>query len=336
MASIQTSLFPKETKPMTENTLIRVRIHQHMTQSRFLHLEDALNIGKIRLFAGNYRKGSGTQSHTFHFLSIPDARVVFTALAFADPNFSHIEYKGSPPKEGKPAESRVLSVKSKGDKVYIELKRGVGQLTPTGAIKPNGKPEVSVNVTFTIYEAQRMAFSALAYLQAWDICRMFAHKKMVSGFAPYLQSLPLTNVEMPAFTNGQKVVAKHVHSANGTGVVVKPLPQTKGKAVFPAAMSPQIVSPPAPSPAATVLPPRPVTRKAPKMPAKQNGNSTTTTTPKHPPALKSTRILSYGDGSLVNLTNVAERTTFLSYQKTHHAPPPSKSALKAFYSALSV
>lgn len=35
----------------------RVRIYSHITQSRFLHVEDALSIGKLRLFGGNYRQG---------------------------------------------------------------------------------------------------------------------------------------------------------------------------------------------------------------------------------------------------------------------------------------
>ena len=58
----------------------RVRIHSHVTQSRFLHVEDALGIGKMRLFAGTYRRGEGLEQHAHHFLDIADARVVFGAL----------------------------------------------------------------------------------------------------------------------------------------------------------------------------------------------------------------------------------------------------------------
>jgi hypothetical protein len=57
----------------------RVRIYSHMTQSRFLHIEDSLKIGKLRLFAGNYRRGHGMaeKGHANHFIDLADARVIF-------------------------------------------------------------------------------------------------------------------------------------------------------------------------------------------------------------------------------------------------------------------
>ena len=61
-------------------TITRVRIASHVTQSRFLHVEDSLKIGKIRLYAGNFRKHEGVSSLTAHFLDVSDARVLFEAL----------------------------------------------------------------------------------------------------------------------------------------------------------------------------------------------------------------------------------------------------------------
>ncbi len=67
------NLFIKGDNPMsTQQTPFpsatnRVRIYSHMTQSKFLHVEDALNIDKIRLFAGEYRKNSGMNAHGHHF-----------------------------------------------------------------------------------------------------------------------------------------------------------------------------------------------------------------------------------------------------------------------------
>ena len=67
----------------------RVRIYSHVTQSRFLHVEDALAIGKLRLFAGNYRKGQGMDTYAHAFVDIADARVIFGALARGEQSFSH-------------------------------------------------------------------------------------------------------------------------------------------------------------------------------------------------------------------------------------------------------
>ena len=58
----------------------RVRIYSHVTQSRFLHVEDALVIGKLRLFAGNYRKGQGMETYAHAFVDLDDAWVIFGSL----------------------------------------------------------------------------------------------------------------------------------------------------------------------------------------------------------------------------------------------------------------
>lgn len=163
----------------TSPTPQRVRIHSHLTQSRFLHVEDALGIGKLRLFAGCYRQGTGMGNHAHAFVDIADARVLFGALAAGEPGFSHREYKGTPPRGERGAMSRVLSVAVKGDKVYIELKSGPGKLTSTGTVTPNGRAEVEVTVVFSLYEARRLGAAVLAYLRAWDVVRMSAHSREV-------------------------------------------------------------------------------------------------------------------------------------------------------------
>lgn len=66
----------------TSPTPTRVRIHSYITQSRFLHVEDALGLGagKIRLFGGQYRRGQGMSVHSQFFVDLADARVIFGAF----------------------------------------------------------------------------------------------------------------------------------------------------------------------------------------------------------------------------------------------------------------
>jgi hypothetical protein len=198
----------------------RVRIYSHVTQSRFLHIEDSLKIGKVRLFGGTYRRGQGMaeNGHAAHFLDLADARVIFHALATAEPNFSHKEYKGTPPQARSGAVSRVLSVAVKGDNVYIELKSGPGKLTATGAVMPDGKPQVEVNVGFKLYEARRLGATVLAYIQAWDVMRMLANKHAVSPPITYLLVPTAAEGNGLAPGNGQSPGAKPLTSgANGNG-----------------------------------------------------------------------------------------------------------------------
>lgn len=143
----------------------RSRIHSIVTRSRFLHLEDALEIGKVRFFAGAYKKGQGASTLAFHYLNLDDARVLFADLAWGK-RVKFYDYKGTV-NHGEP-QSRVLIIKSKADDVWVEVKNGPGQIIGQGAIKPIGDPTAAVSVPLTIWSARRLAFAALAYIRAWE------------------------------------------------------------------------------------------------------------------------------------------------------------------------
>ncbi|NKQ37559.1 MAG: hypothetical protein HF973_18340 [Chloroflexi bacterium] len=277
----------------------RVRIYNYLTQSRFLHIEDSLVINKVRLFAGTYRKSKGMSTYANAFVNIADARVIFGALARGEQGFRHKEYKGTPPRNGKAAVSRVLSVAVKGENVYVELKTGPGKLTNTGAITPNGKATTEVNVGFKLYEARRMAAEVLAYIHAWDVMRMMYHhgvagnQNMVSKPSSYtlvsatsvsnsIRTAPANGVSKPNGAARPPVVAN-----NGRPVTRKTAPNTNGRSQ--------------------------------NGHAKQNGNGS------------QPQVLLYGDGTPVAADNQTERSTYVRYRQAKSAVPPSKSALQQFY-----
>ena len=78
----------KNTQPTSPT---RVRLYSHVTKTRFLHVEDALSIGKVRLFAGTYSRGQGMSGHTSHYLDLADARIVFHALLNGEQDFTYKE-----------------------------------------------------------------------------------------------------------------------------------------------------------------------------------------------------------------------------------------------------
>ena len=302
----------------------RVRIHSHITQSRFLHVEDALAIGKLRLFAGNYRKGQGMdkQGYAHAFVDIADARVIFGALARGEQGFSHKEYKGTPPQNGNSAVSRVLSIAIKGENVYIELKTGPGKLTNTGAITPNGPAKVEVNVGFKLYEARRMAASVLAYIHAWDVMRMMVNQQMVSRPSPYLlvPAASATNSTQSAPTNGTPkpsgATRPPVVTANGRPVTRKdPIPKANGAATK--QPNDQAVKPAAP---ASGQPQKPGTARTERRPRSQAEV-----------AVADTQLLKYGDGSMVDGQNLTEVQTFQRYKAEKKAAPESKAVLLDYY-----
>ncbi len=153
----------------------RKRLYSHVTRTRFLHLEDALNIAKIRLFAGEYRKGSGASATAHHFLDLDDARVLLADLSWGK-KVEFTDYKGTSSlgrstkgtsnRDG--PQSRVLKVKANGDKVWLEIQNGPGEIVGQGAVKPKGKPTAAVSVPLTVWEARKLAHAALAYIRAWE------------------------------------------------------------------------------------------------------------------------------------------------------------------------
>ncbi|MBM4467442.1 MAG: hypothetical protein FJ014_18115 [Chloroflexi bacterium] len=146
--------------------LERYRIYSHITRSRWLHIEDALDIGKVRLFAGDYQKGQGAKAVAWHYLDVADARVLFSDLAWGKP-VDFCEFKGTA--NGGQAISRVLKVKTKDDKTWFALENGPGEVIGEGAVKPAGEPEAMVNVPFNVWDARRLAFTVLAHLDAWTV-----------------------------------------------------------------------------------------------------------------------------------------------------------------------
>ena len=247
-----------------------------------------------------------TYAHAF--IDIADARVLFGALARGEQNFSHREYKGTPPKthpeqsrrNGQTAVSRVLSVAVKGENVYVELKSGPGKLTTTGTITPNGPATVEVNVTFKLYEARRMGAAVLAYLHAWDVLRMMyqhdvlGHQQSVGQPAPHA-SAPLSTSLLVATASEQNGVS------NGTA---KPKTGPAQKTV--------------------VANGRPVTRKS---NGQANGKAAS-------PTNGSTAVkqpLQYGNGTLVDGKNLTEVQTYRQYLAKKQSAPASKTALLDFY-----
>ena len=193
-----------------------------------MHVEDALILGKLRLFAGIYSRGQGmdmdSRCHSYHFLDLADARVVFAALAQGEPGFSSREQKGTPtdPKalifrgptrhsatiplergfqvskgNWTGAVSRSLSVEVTDGTVNLELTCGPGKLTPTGGVLPSGSPQLEVATDLTLYQARRLAVTVLAYITAWDVHGMLVHREQVSPPASY----PLSPTAAPATTD---------------------------------------------------------------------------------------------------------------------------------------
>ena len=162
------------------------RIYSLLTRTRFLHIDDALEIGKLRLFAGQYERGSGASATAYHYLDIADARVLLNDLAWGKAIAKFDDFKGTPARNGKPAQSRILSVNTKDGKTWVEVKNGPGQETENGAIKPAGEPDAVVSIPLSQKgEGRKLGFAVLAYIQAWEAEHLVAATSFAAGALVY-------------------------------------------------------------------------------------------------------------------------------------------------------
>jgi hypothetical protein len=145
----------------------RPRIASHLTKSRFLHIEDSLELRKLRFFIGSYERGAGAGSTAFAFLDLDDARVVLNDLAWGK-QMDFSDYKGS--QNATVITSRVLKIQVQDAKCWIQVQNGPGTMVGPGAVKPNGKPTAEISIALSTFEARRMALACLAYIQSWEIC----------------------------------------------------------------------------------------------------------------------------------------------------------------------
>ena len=211
----------------TTAKLERPRIHSHITKSSFLHVEDSLEIGKLRLFGGHYKKGNGSSQMAAHWIDVVDARVLLHDMAWGKA-LDYVEYKGTP---GNPPTSRVLKVKSgKDNKVWIRLETGPGTVIGEGAVKPKGDPETVINVPFTIWEARKLGFAVLSYLQAAASPGPTATPTANHYTCPRCNTRPCTCDEFGQFFRDDYVPSGYAQPPNGKKKILPPDHQAEGEA----------------------------------------------------------------------------------------------------------
>lgn len=155
-----------------------VRMFERTTNRHWLSIEDALNIGKLRFFVGQYANGKA-QSYIGHYIDVPAALYLMLRLIFSPVGLTYKEYKGSTKKDG--VISRVMEIKVKQGRkdyvVYWDFSEGLGKKTATGAIKPAGSPLVSISMGMPLQDAQVMAASVWTQIQASFALRAWLNRE---------------------------------------------------------------------------------------------------------------------------------------------------------------
>lgn len=153
-----------------------LRIYRHVTRTRILVIEDALDIGKLRIELTDYKKGQGVVTSLDHYLDIDTARLLFTDLRFSDENLVPFkEFKGSV--RGDQVQSRIFKVEweSKANNpIKLAIAHGPGKLSNTGAIMPVGQPDHFVTTLLDVQTTRMIALVVIEHLQAWATATYYA------------------------------------------------------------------------------------------------------------------------------------------------------------------
>ena len=155
------------------------RIVRHVTKTRILDIQDLLEIGKLRFELVEYAEGVGATQAAEHFAE-PDAiALVLDDILNGRPWERYVEYKGA--QQGDVVISRVLTVErvEARNPIKITVSRGPGKMVEKGAIQPVGKPEVSVSVLLSEFDARRIAHTVLRHLTAYEAATY--HARVAAG-----------------------------------------------------------------------------------------------------------------------------------------------------------
>ena len=148
------------------------RIISHRTQRRIFHIEDALELERLRMEIWDYSKGSGAKGNVEAYVDVHTARLLASELVAGclDEMDGH-QQMGGGVVQGE-VTSRILHTENTDTKnpIRITIRNGPGVRQPSGLISPaKGQTQVSLSVLLSRFDARRIGLAMLEHLQAWAV-----------------------------------------------------------------------------------------------------------------------------------------------------------------------
>jgi hypothetical protein len=164
-----------------------LRIIRHVTKNRILDIQDALEIGKLRIELVDFEAGAGAKLSVEHYAEPDSLALICYDILQRHPWEKYVEFKGTingeyGHRDGAPtAVSRVLTIErvEARNPIKITVCHGPGEMTGQGAIKPIGKPEAILSVLLSEFDARRIALTLLRHLAAYETATY--HERVARG-----------------------------------------------------------------------------------------------------------------------------------------------------------
>jgi hypothetical protein len=146
------------------------RIISHRTQKRILHVEDVLEIERIRFELWDYARGAGAKAHVEAYLDVHTARLLAAELATGRLREMDGRESFGGGFAGGEAVSRILRTENSGTRnpIRITISNGPGVQQKGGLISPaKGERQTKLSVLLSAFDARRVGLAILHHLQAW-------------------------------------------------------------------------------------------------------------------------------------------------------------------------
>ena len=174
-----------------------LRIASSQNHRSWLHIDEAFDIGKVRIWIGNREHGKATgQSQAY--LDIAGARVLFADLFQHGAPKEEIAVFGGSVVDGA-LQSRIFSVQedpARKNPIIFAIAYGPGKRTKTGAIQPASKQMARVSIFLDRLAARKLAGEVLGAIAAWEAATFLERRQ-----AEELASSPISDATLATLEN---------------------------------------------------------------------------------------------------------------------------------------
>ena len=132
---------------------------------------DSFGIGKVKIQIFEYATKKSIES----YLNFEELALIATdcmtgrLIKELEAGQKNLGYKGSPssPNYNGAPESRIISLGKSGEKIFVNMTRGKGQLGPNGTIKPDGAPDLKLSIGIPVDKFRAMMIYAYDCVKAY-------------------------------------------------------------------------------------------------------------------------------------------------------------------------
>jgi hypothetical protein len=168
------------------------RIISVRQQKRILHVEDALDLERIRFELWDYAKGQGAQGNVDAYLDHHTARALAAELATGRLTYTDQLLDSGGGSVNGEILARLFSIENADTKnpIRITITNGPGMRQESGLISlKKGSDHTRIQILLSRLDAKRIGLALLQYIQAWEIA-IHVERREAETYQPEPNQIP--------------------------------------------------------------------------------------------------------------------------------------------------